>query len=398
MKRLLFPLVVICAVAFGAGAFVFGTQRVAAKLGQADGAPGGEQLQGDERAALPGKGSPEARGGPSGAPTLTVEVASATRVTWQDWQSTLGTVKSLNNIAVKAAATGRITQIKRSGQHVKRGDVLVQLDDSKERAQLDSKLAALDLARSSFARVHSLAEKGISSTSELQTAETNVRLAEADVAFQRAVLSDFAIRAHFDGQVGLHDLVVGQRIELGQSVFTFQSTDALFVEFRIPVDFAGEVQGADAVLLESDTPRLSQSLKVQISSPDVDTDTSTVRMRANLPEGVALRPGMTPRVRYKTRQIDDVVTVPDIAIVDSAYGSSLFVVDANGAVQQRFVIVQGSDRGRVAVASGLQRDETVVVTGQMRLYPGAIVATRPFQSPGETLASATGQNRGPGGE
>lgn len=385
MRKLLGWLLVGCAIAFGVVAFLVGTQRA-------------DQEQGTRGAGVANAAQPPRDAGtttakePGARPKPKVEVANAERSDWQEWQSTLGVVKAANNMSVKTAVAGRITRIQKSGVHVEQGEILVQLDDGKERAQLDAKLAALDRVRSAYQRARELTDRKVSSSASLQSAETDLRLAQADVAFQRALLADYVIRAPFAGEVGLHDLIEGQRIDPGQTLFAFQDTEVLLVEFRIPVDFAGKSPVGMSVMVESRAPEISLPVPVIVSSPDVDNETSTIRMRAELPGGVGFRPGMSPRVRYATRKIPDVITIPDIALVDSAYGASIFVVGQDGGVQQRFVAVNGNYDGRVAVSGDVQQGDTVVVTGQMRLYPGASVSPQPFQMPAEKLVSAVKAN------
>jgi RND family efflux transporter MFP subunit len=290
-------------------------------------------------------------------------------------------VKPVDRIDVSAATTGRITHVARSGEQVAKGDVLVKLDDATQRALLQRKKAALDLARSRYARNRKLAAKGVVSKSSFQTKQTNVELAKADVAYQRSVVDDYTIRAPFDGEVGFHDLVEGQRIRAGQTLFGFQNVDTLQVEFQVPVDFVRSVSKRGTVSVTSDATGFSASVPITIVAPEADSNTRTVMMRADLPTGSGLRPGMSLRVRYETRQMDKIITLPDIAVVNTAYGASIFVVSGKGKAERRFVKLAGRQGGRVAVKSGIHPGETVVVTGQMRLYPGETVRTKPFTDP-----------------
>lgn len=388
MPKFLAALAVSCAIVFGAGAFVLGTQKADKQ----------ERKQGITAArATPQQRSPGDPLDASGShklPKLKVEVAFAEQSSWQDWQSTLGAVKAANSISVKAAISGRINRVQKSGTYVKQGDILVQFDDEKERAQLDAKLAALDQARGTYERASALAKRSVFSSALLQSAETAVHVAEADVTYQRVLLTDFAILAPFAGVVGFHDLAEGQRIDAGQQLFPFENNGIMLIEFRIPITFIGKSIAGMSIIVELLKPGLSISVPVSIISPDVDTDTSTIKMRAVLPSETGLRPGMLRRVRYVSRQIDAIITLPDIALVESAYGTSVFVVGDNGIVQQRLVTVEGRNGGRIAVSGDLRQGDNVVVTGQTRLYPGAIVMTQTFQMSSETLApSAKPNNR-----
>lgn len=332
-------------------------------------------------------GSPSSANTPNGLPKIKVEVTNADRSLWQDWQSTLGLVKSVKVITIKAATSGRIVYVQKSGTHVKQGDILVQLENGKELAQLDAKLATLDRTHRDYKRAHELTKQNVSSSATLQSAETDVRLAQADVAFQRAVLADFTIRAPFSGEVGFHDLIAGQRIDLDQTLFGFQDTEQLSVEFSIPVDFVNESVDGLSVKVESRTHNILLTVPVSAANNIVDSDTNTIRMRAKLPHRTDLRPGMSLRILYVTRQMDNVITLPDIALVDSAYGASVFVVGPDNVVQQRFVQVKGSNRGHVAVSGDVHQGDTIVVTGQMRLYPGAVVDPQPFRDTTKTNVS-----------
>lgn len=399
IRHLLTGVLVVCSVGFGAYAFVVGIQgtgslQTGTTLTQGQSADGFEtSAGGDARGSqqdMQGKrdgssGADAPASGPSrGAstpPPFLVEVVTADQGLWTEWQSTVGVVHAVDSIDVKSAVSGRIIEIAGSGQRLKKGDVLLRLDNRKERAELDRKAAALALAQSQFDRAEALSRQRITSTAALESAKADVLATQAELDLQQAILDEFTVLAPFDGITGLHNLSAGEWIDASQVLLTFVDADHMQIEFDIPSKFTNSDLTIARVKVHDPKTGFEQSLPVTITSPEIDAETLSVRMRANIPENAdEVRPGMTMSVGYQVREIRNAVKVPDLAIVDSAYGAAVFVASEAGEVEQRFVRVAGRQNGIAAISMGISAGETVIVTGQLRLYPGRKVDMKPYET------------------
>lgn len=402
--RVLWGVIVIGSIAFGGYAVYIGLQRQEAAASRAvpkaTTAPVSNAASASSKPVANASAAPDPsrdRAGvgappPGRRPHPLVEIATARRGPWVEWRTALGTVKSLRQIEATSMATAPIRSIASSGSLVRKGETLFQLDDRKVQAQLQSKIAVLTLARDTYARDLKLAGRGVAALATLQAEQMDVRLAAAEVAYQRALLDQYRIVADFDGEVGFHDLVPGQVVKAGQSVFNFQDTGALQVQFQIPLEYVHLVSRLGTVQVRNRESAFSGKLKILKVSPEVDEQTQTVQMRALLPTGTGLRPGTTLRIRFESHNSGNVTSIPDLAVVQSAYGAFVFVVGEHGEIARRFVKIDGRQTGRVAVSEGIHPGDTVVVTGQMRLYPGVSVDTRPFRAAatrGDASAAAT---------
>jgi len=352
------------------------------------GAPSASPPPGGPQTGGPPPGGPQVGGPPPGGPQtggpppLLVEVVRATAETWQQKRNVLGNVKAARRMNVIADVSGRIVSVAEPSSPVQSGKPLLLLDSSVEEAQLREKVAALELAQT-IARRNEALVQAVSEAVRQSTRTDEIR-SMAQVEQLRATIQKYAIAAPYDGRVGFHDLVPGQYVQSGQVLFSFLDTSSLIVEFSVPeTDLPVLALGTSVeVLGDGDTPVGTAAVK--LISPESDTVNRRVVVRAELTGAASVRAGSSVRVSYVAESFGNLVTLPDSAIVNSAYGQSVFIIKDGGAVDQRFIELRGKQAGRVAVARGINVGDVVATAGQMRLYPGAHV--RIAGGPGDGLA------------
>ena len=136
----------------------------------------------------------------------------------------IGSVEAVHGVTVSADLAGSVERISfESGQSVRAGDVLVELDTRQERAQLASLEAQRDLARVTFGRMQQLVNEGVISRVEYDQASTQQRATEANVAEIRATIERKTIRAPFSGILGIRKVNLGQYLSSGSPVVPLQS-------------------------------------------------------------------------------------------------------------------------------------------------------------------------------
>ncbi|MGA2730919.1 MAG: efflux RND transporter periplasmic adaptor subunit [Terracidiphilus sp.] len=316
-------------------------------------------------------------------PTAVTTVVSQ-RETWPSTLAVIGTVAAIQGVTVSADLPGTIDKIHfESGQWVREGDILVELDTRQERAQLDNMEAQRDLARINYDRAQQLLKEGVISRSEYDTASAQQKTTEAQVNDTRAAIARKTIHAPFTGLLGIRQVSLGQYLAAGQAIVSLQSQDPIYVNFGVPQQETTKMAPGHVLrVTNSDLPGMAFSARINALDSVVNEQTRNIQVQAILSnKGNKLRPGMFVQVELPIGEPREVVPLPASAINYAPYGDSVFVVaemkDAKGntyrGVRQQVVKIEGSRGDQVAVISGLNPGDEVVSSGVFRLRNGAAV-------------------------
>ena len=317
-------------------------------------------------------------------PPEAVTTVIAQRQDWPATMSIIGTVEAVQGVVVSADLPGIVDRINFvSGQPVREGDVLVELDTRQERAQLAALEAQRDLARVNFSRMQQLVNEGVISRQEYDRATADQKQTEANVAEIRATIQRKTIRAPFSGVLGIRKVNLGQYLAGGSAVVSLESLNPIYVNFGVPQQTAGQVQrGRGLRVTAENLPGQLFTGRVTAIDSVVDETTRNVQVQATLSNiGGKLRPGMFVQVELGLGTGQPVIALPATAINYAPYGDSIYVVadlkDPTGkpyrGVRQQFVKVEGSRGDQVAVVSGVKPGDEVVSSGVFKLRNGAAV-------------------------
>jgi membrane fusion protein (multidrug efflux system) len=331
-------------------------------------------------------------------PPETVTTTEVKQDTWQPTLTAVGSVVAVQGVTLGAEVAGTIKQIAfESGQPVKAGDLLVELDSSVEQAQLRSAAASADLARANLARARDLRPKNMLSQADLDAADAQAKQANAQMDNIRATLAKKSINAPFAGRVGIRQVNLGQFLNTGDPIVTLQSLDPVYVDFSLPQQRLAQLNVGMAVRVTTDAfPDQTFEGKLTAINSEVDTATRNVRLRATLTNAHGLlRPGLFVNVAAVLPKTEPVLMIPATAVLYAPYGDSVFVIEekkdeqtgATGKVlSQRFVHL-GKTRGDfVVVTSGLAAGQTIVTTGVFKLRNGMAVVVDNQLAPDFQLA------------
>lgn len=309
-------------------------------------------------------------------PPATVAAAEVEIENWQPYLYAVGSLVALQGIHVTTEIAGLVEQILfESGQRTKQGELLVQLEDSIDQAQLEGLIAEQQLAELRFRRIERLFQQQTVSREQFDEAATQLDAAIAQVAAQRARIRKKAIRAPFAGLLGIRQVDVGQYLAPGAQIVPLQAVDPIYVDYSLPERYFAELAEGQQVRLEVQAyPGQTFQGKVTAINSEVDLGTRNIRVRATLdnPDG-RLRPGMFAEVRSLLPERQDVLTLPRTAITYNPYGDSVFVIekqDGDLIVQRRQVETGETRNGRVAIVRGLKAGDRVVSAGQVKLRNG----------------------------
>lgn len=331
----------------------------------------------------------------------TVSAAKAEVLEWQPQISAVGTVTAFRGVDISSEVTGLVREVLfKSGQNVKRGDLLIQLNADADVAQLHALEAAAELSATVLKRDQAqLAAEGVSQA-QVDADAADLKSKRAQVAQQTAVVEKKSIRAPFNGRLGITTVNPGQYINTGDKLVTLQTIDPVYIDFYVPQKQIGSLKIGQNLKISSDS-FAGQEFAGQVSSinPKIDTASRNVQVQATLSnQKQLLLPGMFANVALDVGDKNKFITLPQTAIAYNPYGSTVFVVkdgdkkDDNGnatKVAQQVFVTTGATRGdQVAVLTGLQAGQLVVTSGQLKLKNGTPVvidnSVQPKNSPNPT--------------
>jgi membrane fusion protein, multidrug efflux system len=325
----------------------------------------------------------------SGAPRPPVTV-SAEKVTTNPWQSQIGGIGTLTaeeGIDVAPQVGGVVREIKfDSGQDVKKGQLLLVLDTDTEEADLRSFEAQLENAKTDLRRRQTLVQKGVAPRNDLDALRTQTETLSASIDRTKALIAQKSIYAPWDGRLGLREVSLGSYVAAGQKLVWLQKTDPIYVDFTVTEADLSKVQPTQTVTATFNAWPDDKFTGEIVTNSGRLSDASrllTVRARIANPDHKLL-PGMYANVLVTTGAPQQVMTVPQTAVLFSLYGDNVYVVvpaskvdpkakPEDLAVERRFIKVGDIRDGRVQVLQGLEAGAQVVTSGQNKIDQGSKV-------------------------
>jgi membrane fusion protein (multidrug efflux system) len=355
------------------------------------------------------------------APKPFAQTVTSTKVAAQDWQPALaavGSVAPVRGVDVTTEISGLVREIHfKSGQDVKKGDILVELNADSDKAQLASLQAAAELAATVLKRDKAQFDAQAIAQATVDSDAADLKSKRALAAQQQAIIDKKTIRAPFSGKLGITTVNPGQYINPGDKIVTLQTIDPIYVDFNLPQKQIGALRVGQLVNVTSDGfAGVTFPGFITAISPKVDTTTRNVVVEATLANPKRqLLPGMFANASVQVGDKKHYLTLPQTAITYNPYGSTVFVVmtadeaaqaaakagssasaaapgqaaSGSGLVVQQAFVTTGETRGdQVAILSGLKEGQQVVTSGQVKLKNGTPIvidnSVVPANSPNPT--------------
>ena len=338
------------------------------------------------------------RGG-RGAPSQVTLVAVQPHL-FTDTLDVLGVAKGHQSVTLSAATTQLVSKVLFTpGQHVARGQVLVELKSTEQDAGLVQSQAKQIQAEREYNRWKTLAEKGFASKAAVDQYEAAWLSAKADVVAAQARQGDRLIRAPFAGVVGLSDIAPGAVINPGAAIVTLDDLSAVRVDFQIPDRFLSSVHQGQAVTATVDSyPGLEVHGVIARLDTRIDERTRALTARAEFPNpSQALKPGMMLHVGV-SKGTRTGLSAPESAV--SVQGDNAFVFAAQKVgkrmvADQRIVVTGVRQEGLVELKEGVAAGDMIVGDGLNKVQPGQPI--RPVGKPGGNPGGPGPGGSGPGG-
>ncbi len=329
----------------------------------------------DRSAAAPASAARGGAGAGPGGP-LTVEVGRVEVMKLQDETQAVGTLRSRQSVMLRPEVSGRISKIGfADGQAVTRGQLLVQLDDTLQRAQVAQARAQASIAGTNLERNRELVAQNFVSKSAVDQTAAAMEVADAQVALAQAQLARMRIVAPFTGVAGIGSVSVGDYVKDGADLVNIEDTGSMFVDFRLPERVLSRLKAGQGVDVSLDgLPGRSFAGRVEAFDAQLDANGRSLLVRARLDnrEGL-LRPGMFARARLVFEVREQALVVPEEALAPQGGKQYLFklVDEGNQKVAQRIEARIGLRvPGKVEILEGVAAGDIVVTAGQARLMRG----------------------------
>jgi membrane fusion protein (multidrug efflux system) len=327
---------------------------------------------------------------PKGPPPTAVEAARVAVVKLPNVITAVGSLRSDETVIVRPEIAGRISRIAfREGERVTRGQALIKLDDSVQRADLERARANFVLSKSKFDRAEELRKQGFISSQARDEAENTLKVAQAEVELMQARLAKTEVPAPFAGTVGLRQISVGDYVKEGQDVVNLESLDPLKVDFRVPEISHGQVKDGQSLQVSLDAiPDRVYDGRIYAINPLIDANGRSIVIRAQVPnKDGRLRPGMFARVRLFIAGTRDTIVIPEESLFPVGDDKYVYKVVENKATRQKVDIGQRRE-GKVEIVGGLAAEDVVVTAGQLKLREGSPVSVARAPAPAAPVGKA----------
>lgn len=344
----------------------------------------------------------------STSPAPSVEVARVTQQAVKTWDSFNGRVSATDTVSILPRVGGYITRVAyREGSEVKKGDLLFVIDQRPYRTALDSARAQLERARASLAlasqqdlRAQQLLKSSAVSKEEAEQKRAardqslaDVHTAESAVAAATLNLEFTEVRSPINGRTGRAQLTLGNLAVADQSELTsVVSQNPVYVYFD-PDEHSylnylktlKTVSGTSVRIGLANDETLPYVGELNFLDNQVNATTGTVRARATVDNSERLlTPGLYAKVQLSVGDPAPAILVPDRAILTDQDKHYVYVLSADNTAQKRYIETgQLIDKQRV-ITSGLERNNTIIVSGLHALHADGTAVTPQVAAPGNT--------------
>ena len=326
------------------------------------------------------------------SPVTAMTVAPAE---WTPVIQTTGLVRPNQGAMLSSQNAGTVSKVLvTNGQAVKKGDLLVELDSSVERASLAAAEAQLPSLRATYQRYANLIASGSVSRQELDNAKAAYDAQVANINSLKSTIERRQIVAPFDGEAGIVKVNVGQYVNVGTEIVRVEDRSSMKVDFAIAQNSLDKLTIGQKVTATADA-RVGETFSAKITAiePAISKTTGLVDLQATFdPEdGHKLLSGMFTRLNVALPTETNQVVVPQVAVSYNMYGESLYVLqpltdedrtkladnkDIDNMYRAKSITVFTKDRqGIYAQLKGdeVKMGDKVVTGGQQRLSNGALV-------------------------
>lgn len=317
-------------------------------------------------------------------PAVPVTHFTVEPTSWTPTIESIGFIEPDQGVTLSTSESGLVSKIYfDSGQRVEKGDLVIQLDQSVELANLESAKARLESTLNTVKRLRNLHKSSLASQENLDQAEADYRVLKSQIDSYQASIERRAIRAPFSGVTGIRQVQLGQYLQPGADVTRLENIDLMRLRFIIGErDFAKVRLGMPVTVSVDAYPLRKFNGEISAIEPAIEYNSGVVQVQSSLPNSDGLlRSGMYGKVSIGLTPLANQVVVPQGAINFTLYGESVYVISKqkqeNGEqwdIVNEVSVKVAERRGNLAlVTSGIKAGDQIVTAGQLKLSNGSRV-------------------------
>jgi len=287
---------------------------------------------------------------------------------------TSGTILSNEEVELKGEVAGKIINIYfKEGSSVKKGDLLVKINDAELQAQLAKAKYNLKLLEDREHRQRVLLEREAISQEDYDVSLNELNVVKADIELVKAQVAKTEIRAPFDGVIGLKNVSEGSFVNTETIIATLQDINPIKIDFSIPEKYSGSVKVGDQIRFKVVGKDETYTGKVYAIEPKIDPQTRTLKLRAVYSNAArSILPGSFADVELVLHEIQGALMVPTYSIIPELKGQKVFLYRNGKAFPQNVEIGIRTDT-RVQITNGLAENDTLITSGILQIRPNSPV-------------------------
>lgn len=318
---------------------------------------------------------------------ISVFPVTAMTIKAEDWIPNLraiGFIEPVRGVVISNEVTGKVVKVNfESGQAMTQGDPIIYLDSSVERANLKSAKASLPSVERNFKRMNALLKKGAGSQAQVDDAKSSYLALLAEIESHQATINLRTIRAPFTGVAGLRNVFLGQYLQNGSNIVRLEDLSTMQLRFTVAQNDLNKVFIGQKVNLSVDAqPGIVFTGTISAIEPAVNYQSGLVQIQASIPnDKQLLRSGMFTKAEVILPTLKKQIAIPETSINYTLYGNTVYVLKEQKAkdgstflqANQEIVTLGDTKVGQVHVISGLNENDVVATSGQVRLNNGSRV-------------------------
>jgi membrane fusion protein (multidrug efflux system) len=282
-----------------------------------------------------------------------------------------GVTRPVRKVTYSAEIAGRLEYLSADlGDRIRQGQTLARIDFQTLKAQADQAEAQYQLAQTTQQRLDTLKGEDLISQQQIDEARSNLVSARSALAIARANLDKSTVRSSYRGIVSRKYVERAEFVGPGTRLYDVIDYRTIIVEAQLAESEVATVTVGATVEVDIDAldKRFEGKVDTIIPTADAVSKTFTLRVEIDNPE-LEILVGMSAVVRIAARQYDDVLAVPQGAVLEGREGRTVFVAEGETARERR-VRLGARQADRVVLLQGVSAGESLVVMGQRDLVDG----------------------------
>lgn len=293
-----------------------------------------------------------------------------------------GTVSSTNTsyVAPRNGMGGYVKQVYvKAGQSVKKGQLLLKLDDQVLRQGIETTRTQLALAKNVYDRTKNLWDQNIGTEVQLLSAKTNMETLENQIKLQDEQLKTYLVYADQNGIADIVNIKVGE-LFTGMSAAGPQiqivNNSKLSVNIEIPENYTGKIKQGATVMVE--IPAVGKTFKASIDrlSQSINPSSRGFTAECNIPATAGVKPNMSAYTKILNHSNSKAMVIPVNIIQSDEKGKYVYVLvskDGKNIAAKKSVVIGQLYDDNIEILNGLNAGDAVIIQGYQNLYEGQVV-------------------------